>query len=291
MDNLKSIFDKQDYDLVIKLTKTSSDPDDLFYCLSAYLSLNRIDDALALIKEKHLLLEKRLPMLMKSHIELLCLKGNYEEAYQQVDYYKNLPYYSQEAEEILKDLPKMIRDYERKSYRSSINDDEIEKLLLSKSEQDVLFGLDALREKELSPYYLYINKILTSFPKQLVRSFCLLLLVNKKVDHNFKFLHIDKLIEVNPIKLNPPFDDTSFNNIKKKMQELYKDVSLSESALQILSTYLIYIYPDSINLDDKLLFEALHIISASYLNIEYHSSNEEECRSLVNDIRHANEDL
>ena len=64
MDNLRTLFDKKEYELVIKLTRSSSDVDDLFYCLSAYLSLNKIDDALALIKEKKDILQTRLPMLM-----------------------------------------------------------------------------------------------------------------------------------------------------------------------------------------------------------------------------------
>lgn len=97
MDNLKSLFDKKEYDLVIKLTRSSSDVDDLFYCLSAYLSLNKIDDALTLIKEKKDILKTRLPMLMRTHIELLCLAQKFDEAYDTIKEYENMPYFSQEG--------------------------------------------------------------------------------------------------------------------------------------------------------------------------------------------------
>lgn len=292
MDNLRSLFDKKEYDLVIKLTRSSSNVDDLFYCLSAYLSLNKIDEALALINEKKVILQTRLPMLMRTHIELLCLAQRFDDAYKLVKEYEYMPYFSQEAEEVLKSLPDIVREYERNFYKAhEFNSDELMKALLSQDPNIVIGALDSLRDKEIGPYLIYINKILTSFPKQSIRSFALLLLVQKKLNALVKFNHMGKEIEVNPSELKAPFVDEEFSDLSNILVEVYKDSSLSSTALQILSTYLIYIYPEEVDYNDPLLVEALRIVTSRYLKQSYQSERSVECEALVNDINNALNDF
>lgn len=292
MDNLASLFEKKEYELVIKLTRNSSNVDDLFYCLSAYLSLNKINDALELIKEKKSILKTRLPMLMRTHIELLCLDHRFDDAYEMIKEYENMPYYSQEAEETLKELPHIIREYERNLYQNhQYSEDELIKDLLSKDGNVVIGALDALREKDINPYIIYINKILTDFLKQSIRSFALLLLVQKKFDKVVKFNHMGKIIEVKPSELKPPFVDEEFSDLSNKLVEVYKDSSLSMNAIQILSSYLIYIYPEEVDYNDPLLIEALRIVTSKYLKQPYISEHSRECENLVEDIEYALNDF
>lgn len=292
MDNLRSLFDKKEYELVIKLTRHSNDVEDLFYCLSAYLSLNQIEEALKLINEKKSVLEARLPMLMKTHVELLCLAKKFDEAYKVIKEYENMPYFSQEAEEVLKTLPNIVREYEISIYRNNImSEDELMKSLLSDDSNIVIGALDALRDKDITPYLIYINKILVSFAKQSIRSFALLLLVQKEYDKVVKFNHMGKIIEVTPSKLKAPFVDAEFSDLSAKLMEAYKDSSLSMNALQILSTYLIYIYPEEVDYTDPMLIEALKIVTSKYLKQNYISEHSMECESLVNDINFALEDF
>ena len=288
MDNYKSLFDKKQYDLVVKLTRSSSNPEDLFYCLSALLSQNKIEDALKLIDDKREILETRLPTLMRTHIELLCLAGRFEEANKTIKYYENLPYHSQEAEETLKELQSIVEHYLVERFKSNHkSEDELISNLLSDDPAVVLGALDSLREYDITPYYLYLSKILFSFPKQSIRSFALLLLVQKQVNKVFKYNSRGKIIEVNPSLLHPPFIGEDFMNVAGRMQIEYKDVSLSENALQILSSYLIYIYPETVDFDNPLLLEALHIIAAKYLKIDYDSPIELECQELIKEIEEA----
>ena len=292
MDNLRSLFDKKEYDLVIKLTRNSSDVDDLFYCLSAYLSLNQVEEALKLVEEKKDVLKSRLPMLMKTHVELLCLAKRFDDAYKVIKEYENMPYFSQEAEEVLKILPSIVREYERSFYTNhTYTEDELINDLLDKDSNIVIGALDALREKEIAPYLIYINKILVSFPKQSIRSFALLLLVQKNFNKAVKFNHMGKVIEVVPSELKAPFVDEEFNDLSSKLVEVYKDSSLSMNALQLLSTYLIYIYPEEVDYNDPMLIEALRIVASKYLKQPYMSEHSKECESLVNDIENALEDF
>ena len=231
MDSLKTLMDKKQYDLVLKLTENSQDSLALFYRLSALLATGKSEDALTLIKERRQTLLTKPGILMKIHIEILCLLGRFDEAYSELHYYQELPYENQETEEILNYLPKYIREEEIKVYRhKEVGQDEIRQKLLSKSDADVLSALDAVRGQPLENFLLPIFNILTKYPRQMVRAFALLLLVAKKYDKKVSYLFFDKLIEVVPAELEEPFILKGIGNmedIASMFQNVYHDPSLS----------------------------------------------------------------
>lgn len=292
MDNFKTLFEKKEYELVIKVTQNSSDVEDLFYCLSAFLALNKIDEALKFIDEKYNILKTRLPLLMKTHIELLCLKKDFDGAYQKIDYYKDLPYYSQEAEEVLKELPKIVREYEKAAYPKIPQDEEnIIKGLLSKDTLTVLAAVSALEKLDINPYLLYLKKLLVDFPHQTVRSYVLIFLNSKHVDMKVKFLHIDKIIEINPNDIGFTYNPKEILELKQEMIDKFHDISLSENASELLNNYLIYIYPEEIDLHDPSLLEALKIVASKLLQIPCDDIPSESAKKYIEDIEKALNDL
>lgn len=274
MDSLKTLMDKKQYELVIKITENSEDSLSLFYRLSALLAVSRINDALALIKEKRQVLLTKPAILMKIHIEILCLLGKFDEAYEELNYYKELPYENQQTEELLRYLPKYIREEELKLYKhKEVGQDEIRKKLLSKDDNDVLTALDAVRDQPIENFLLPIFNILKTYPKQMIRAFALLLLVAKKYDKVVSYLYLDKLIEVKPSTLGDPFvvDGVGdINSISQAIQNAYHNPSLSQNAISILSSYLVYTYPNKpkYNLDEfVVIFGSLAV---SLLQIKDH---------------------
>ena len=278
MDNLKSLMDRKEYDLVLRLTKNSTDPNELFYRVSALIASGKYQDGLACIEDNKTILQKDLYLLMHVHIELLCILGKFDEAYAALEYYKNLPYESQKVEELLKELPNVIRLEERKRFTTNVMDeDELIKKLGSDDSNEVLIALDSVRSRDIGPFLGAVNKIMVSFPKQSIRSFALLLLVQKKVDKVLKFNHIDNIIDVNPAQLVPPFVGDDFNNFVRQLSNELKDPSLSETAIQIVSSYLIYIYPDKLNPNYDLVSSALYIIASEYLQSKDAKDIQELC--------------
>ena len=278
MDSLKSLMDRKEYDLVLRLTKNSTDPNELFYRVSALIASGKYQDGLACIEDNKTILQKDLYLLMHVHIELLCILGKFDEAYAALEYYKNLPYESQKVEELLKELPNVIRLEERKRFTTNVMDeDELIKKLGSDDSNEVLIALDSVRSRDISPYLGAVNKIMVNFPKHSIRSFALLLLVQKKVDKVLKFNHIDNIIDVNPAQLVPPFIGDDFNNFVRQLSNELKDPSLSETAIQIISSYLIYIYPDKLNPNYGLVSAALYIIASEYLQSKDAKDIQELC--------------
>ena len=266
MDSLKSLMDKKQYDLVIKLTENSVDITYLFYRISAFLALGKPLESLAVIENNRDILEKDLSILIKIHIEILCLLSRFDEAYKELERYKNLPYVSQQVEELLADLPQYIRDEERKAFSNKEMDDEqVRKLLRSKQLNDAIIALDIIRERDINKYLEDLKWAMVNHQTQSIRSFSLFVLVQKKINGNFKFKHIDKVIDVNPSLLTPPFVGEPFNTIVKRLSVEFKDPSVSENAIQILSTHIMFIYPEDIPYSEDEIVEALYQISTRYL--------------------------
>ena len=278
MDSLKTLMDKRQYDLVIKLTETANEPTPLFYRVSALLASAKGEEALECIKKNRNILQADMPMLMKVHIEILCLLQKFDEAYDEMKYYENLPYISQEVEELLKELPKLIRDEERKNnHVRNLDDEQLFDALDSKDSTEVLMALDVVRERDINVYLNKIQTIMLKFPKQSIRSFALLLLVQKQVNYTFSFDHMGKVIQVNPSLLEPPFVDERFTQLVKRMDAEFKNPTLSQNAVQILSSYVLYIYPQKVDLDIDVMIEALYQIANKYLQSKDTETIEDRC--------------
>lgn len=266
MDSLKSLMDRKEYDLVIKITESANEPNDLFYRISALIAIGRYDDALKCIEINKNILRKDLLLLMHVHIEILCILGRFDEAYEAMRYYQELPYESQQVEEYLKELPNLIRLEEKKALSVNVlKEEDLIKKLKSNDQNDVLMALDSVRSREIAPYLPAIQHIMVEFPHQSVRSFALMLLVQKNVDREFKFKSIDDIIIVNPSKNEPPFVGKEFNEFTLELNRELKNPSLADNAVQILSTYIIYTYPKKIEIKKDLFIAALYLIANEYL--------------------------
>ena len=302
MDSLKSLMDRKDYELVIKLTENSQDINYLFYRISAFLALGKGERALSTIKHNRKILEGDLSLLIKIHIEILCLLNNFDEAFEELRYYENLPYVSQQVEEVLREMPKFIREEEKKSVASrELSNDELAKRLASNDQEVVLPALDLLRDRDVNMFMPAVEKIMVKFPKQSIRSFALLLLVQKKIDRDVAFNHMGETIAIKPSKLEPPFIGSEFNDFLRELQKELKDPAANENAIQILSSYIIYTYPIKLEVSYAVLIEALRAIAFEYLQnsgeialserCSQKRIDEKEVRELIHRIKECVEDF
>ncbi len=285
MDSLKTLMDKKNYELVIKLTADSDTPNDIFYRVASFVALNKPEEALKTIESKRAILETQLPILMKMHIELLVTLGRYEKAKEEMDHYENLPYFSQEAEERIKSIKQYIQKAEKDSYHSNVLDeDKIREYLTSDKEEIVLAGLQSLKDKDIRVYIKDIEKMMMSTKKQSIRSFALMMLVEKQYDQKVKFLHEDTIMELIPKDLKQPFVADEFKQAIQKMTIKYKDPVIVNNSINVLSTYIIYNYPTVVKFDCDEMLEALFEISIRYLGIKDYKSLEERCHNENIDI-------
>ena len=289
MDNLDSLFNKKEYDLVLGLTKDSTDPKELLMRISCLVIQGKIDAALDEIEKNQSLIEKEYQLrLMKLHFELLLSKKLYDEARIALKHYQDLPYVSQEVEEFMREMVERIEEEAHPKFHQKFEVDEIYDILEKEIDQgkisQVLFSLKNYNIN------IYIDSLQIFMLREEVnpnfRTYALILLIDEKINQNFKFLSRNGIIEVNPAKLSPPFTGENFNHVCKLITvKANNDVSMIETALHLFNCYVIDTYPENIfdvNLDK--LSSAFIRIAESYLNKE-HSSLDEETIKLADKIK------
>jgi len=110
MDNLKTLFDKKQYKLIIDLTSSSDDVTSIIFRLNAFIALEDYKSALNLIiNRKDIIYQKDPIRCMDIHIDLLLHENKLMDAINAINEYKNMPYISQKVEEHLKELPNRIK--------------------------------------------------------------------------------------------------------------------------------------------------------------------------------------
>lgn len=265
MDNLKSLLDSKQYDLVLKLTETSTSSNDLFYRISAFIFLGKYEDALYVIQDHQEILESNLPALINAHINLLCVLGRFEQAYTVLDYYNNLPYQSQVVEEILRKMPKVIEAEEKKQTTYKFySDEEIEQMLRSDKFEDVLLALDTIKNRDILSFLPILKELLVSNSKEVIKSYILMMLVKKEVDRDLVIVKKGKEIKANPKHLIPPFIGEIFDGVVKGFDKEFKDSTLSQIATQLFSQYTIYIYPEEYPYSVKEYLAAFYLLAKDY---------------------------
>ena len=289
MDNLESLYYKKEYQLVLDLTKDSTDPRELLMRISCLIITGNTDEALDEIEKNQSIIEKKYQKrLMKIHFELLLSKGLFDEARLALKHYEDLPYVSQEIEEFMREMKERIEEesHPKSHHTFSIEDifDVLEKETDSAKISQVLFNL---KNYNLN---MYIDSLKIFMKREDVnpnfRTYALILLIDEKYDEEVGFLSRLGLISVVPTKLNPPFMSNSFNETCRLITDKCNhDVSMIETALHLFNCYIIDTYPEDIySVGEDMLSSAFVRIAESYLN-KVHSSKDENVADLAAEIQ------
>ena len=265
MDSLKSLIDSKNYDLVIKLTETSTTSNDLFYRISAFICLGKYEEALYVIQDHQQTLESNLSALINVHINLLCALSRFDQAYSALDYYSNLPYQSQVVEEILRKMPEVIAKEEQKNAGVKYYDtDQLLEMLDSNKDEEVLLALDIIKNRDIFEFLPKLTVMLLNYPREITKSYILMMLVRKEVDRELIMIKEMRELHCNPKKLKPPFTGETFDAVVRKFDREFKDASLSQIATQLFSQYCIYIYPQDLKPNPELYALVFFLLASEY---------------------------
>lgn len=289
MDNLDSLFEKKEYDLILQLTKDSRDPKELLMRISCLVIQGKADQALDEIEKNQSIIEtKYLLRLMKMHFELLLSSKLFDEARIELRHYENLPYVSQEVEEFLREIKDRIEEEAHPKSHQKFELDEIYDILEKDTEMSkVSQVLFSLKNYNLNIYIdslkIFLNR---SDVHPNFRTYALMLLIDEKFDGVVDFLSRNGQIKINPSKITPPFMSKEFNETCRLITEKCNhDISMIETALHLFNCYIIDTYPEDIYAPGlEKLSSAFIRIAESYLN-KLLSSNDEEIIKLADKIK------
>lgn len=270
MDNLKSLMEKRNYDLVLKITDNSKDTDELFYRISAFTALGKLEEALNVIKENRKILETKLDLLIKVHFQLLYLLNKFDEARDEVDNYYLLPYYSQAVEEKLKELPKEIAAKEKESYMITNHVKFIDDILLNpKDPQDVISAIELIKDEDLFKYCLKLQNVLSSDISREVKNYVVFRMIKAEVNYKFLYkINDNEIVELNPIKTKSPFASEIFSEIMTRIDKINKNPVLQKNMLDILMIYVTNLFPYEISGEPNTIYYSVKLIAYDLLKLD-----------------------
>ncbi len=272
MNKIEELYENKNFDLLIKLVGDSSDPKERFLVLSSLVIQGKRKEALDEIDKYQAILETSHPFqLMKMHFELLLSEKLFDEARIKLRHYENLPYISQEVEEFLRDMKVRIEDESHAKKGSTLipldevyetletgtNQNEIAQAIFSLKNYNINLLIDSLRiflkRKDVHPNF---------------RTYVLIYLVDQKYDSEIDFLLNEKILRVNPSKIEPPFMHQDFNEVCRQITLFANgDTSITETALHLFNCYILDTYPSDIYRDGIIeLAQAFVYIALTYLN-------------------------
>ena len=110
MDKLADLFEKGKFEEVLRLTEKCQSDEDCFFHFLALVAIEKDDEALSFLDTNHEALERfSLVDIINIHLNLLLRLDRHMDAYRALDHYRELPYESQEVEELLKNAEYGIR--------------------------------------------------------------------------------------------------------------------------------------------------------------------------------------
>lgn len=268
MDELKKLYEKGDYEALLKASEGMNEPEALLLRISALLSLGRPKEGLqTLLKNREALFKAKPGLTMKSNFEIRFALEQFDEARQDLEFYKNAPYVSQEVEEALSSYPGIIRNEEKaallRAYSPIENYDEA---LKSKDPYALLGTLNQMGKKGVKGHEEAVKKLLSNpdvHPD--VRSFALQLLSWWGYQEEVDFLFEGKIISIVPKGISDPFIKEESQWLKKEFSAL-QDLSLGKVCSGLVDQLCLTQYPFFPFKEEKELeFDALLSLGQEYL--------------------------
>ena len=266
MEELDTLLEKEKYQELLELTENYEDKEQIVYHLLALLGLNKSEDALTFIDEHQEELEEySLVDIIKIHLDLLLSLDRHQEAYEALKHYQELPYESQEVEELLRNGEYIIRDHEVTCSKNfTLTTEKIKSYLLSDNYELYQTAIHYLMRPELSlvPFEEELVHLLMKGANQTIRAITLFLMCDKKYDGDFSFNYFGETITVNPKKIK---EENRPNDIPKVRDEINKkankDITLEQIALELFNQYMINYFPKEIEVNDDLIDPLISIAS------------------------------
>ncbi len=267
MDSYKKLLDNHQYDLIILLSKNDDTSEGLWARLLALIGVGRDDEALDLIAKNENKLMDHLSEMIDLHLEILKQQDKIDEILSALDHYDALPYQSFEVEEKIHHWKKVVLTTQKKTKKRQEDLQEEIKGRLRKAEKADrrLFALfENLKNMRISLFSEEISSYLASEADDAMKTYLLLLLVDNKVMQEFTLLKRGITYKVVPYELDPPFVSNAHMMLIELIERMSPNPSTTNIAIELYNSYVLEIYPETIDEDEYPLLGVTFILLAHH---------------------------
>ncbi len=268
MDELKRLYESGEYEALLKSSEGSDEPEAILLRISALLALGRQKEGLeTLLKNRGKLFKAKPGLTMKSNFEIRFALEQFDEAREDLEFYKNAPYVSQAVEEALSSYPGIIRNEEKAALLRAYSPiEDYDKALQSKDPFALLGTLNQMGKKGIKGHEEAVKKLLSNpdvHPD--VRSFALQLLSWWAYPEAVGFLFEGKVVSIVPKDISDPFINEKSQWLKKEYSSL-QDLSLGKVCSGLVDQLCLTQYPFfPFEKEKELEFDALLSLGQDYL--------------------------
>ncbi len=268
MDELKRLYESGEYEALLKSSEGSDEPEAILLRISALLALGRQKEGLeTLLKNREELFKAKPGLTMKSNFEIRFALEQFDEAREDLEFYKNAPYVSQAVEEALSSYPGIIRNEEKAALLRAYSPiEDYDKALQSKDPFALLGTLNQMGKKGIKGHEEAVKKLLSNpdvHPD--VRSFALQLLSWWAYPEAVGFLFEGKVVSIVPKDISDPFINEKSQWLKKEYSSL-QDLSLGKVCSGLVDQLCLTQYPFfPFEKEKELEFDALLSLGQDYL--------------------------
>lgn len=257
------------------------------------LIVKQNDEDFEFFVQNHQELLKLDPVLfISNHVSYYAYKEDVNKVLEVINFYKNAPYISMTVEDLLNELKENVEKL--KNPHKNLTNDEVRKMLLSKNEEKIASCFDYLSKVNIRLFLNDIQEFLLQNIPYKFKTLALFILIEQKVDQEFKLEKKGLVYTLNPNLLDLPFDTYEYQEAKRLLDEQDLDPQVKEYAIEIMNTCQIKEFPDSyLTLDNVELMKDIFILMAKkYLFIDYslndivnaHFINEDKVEELINEL-------
>lgn len=254
-DKFERLLREEGIEELITLTKKSKSVSDKFYYLRALRKIGEFNIALSFISEFQMelyLLDA--PLLIELHIDTLVEIDDLNQALNVLKQYESFPYFSLETNELISALQADVKKKRHAKNETKKYDlQALDALFFHGNEQQAFAALNYIERNYNEHYISLLQKVLLDSPSEMIKSFTLILLFEKKCSAKVKINKFKKILNVVPSRLFAPASAKSQQALLKKIVKIGEedqDLNFQKLITEIYFHHIGFIYPISYQNED-----------------------------------------
>jgi tetratricopeptide (TPR) repeat protein len=282
MKKIEELIKNKQFDLVISQLEGQEDETSLKYLVMANFNIGNYDKTIELINLALSKDEKNYYWLIRYKIEAFIESNQLQKALAVVQEELKMPYipkdYVEYFETLGQQLNNQVKLSQKKDYFKNLTNEDFSSMLLSeKDETNLLVLVEQFNHRNARALISTITTFVAlEYVANYIKMALLEILHDQAVDHDFLLTNKGKTIKINPLQLEPLFEQEGFKQSIKLIDGFSNSITISqkEIAYELLISYLADNFPLKIETNNQAsLVAAVLIFSSQMLSI---SNNQPE---------------
>jgi len=282
MNKIEELIKTKQYDLVISQLEGQEDETSLRYLVMANFNIGNYDKTVELVNLALSKDEKNYYWLIRYKIEALIESNQLQKALVVVQEELKMPYipkdYVEYFETLGQQLNNQVKLSQKKDYFKNLTNEDFSLMLLSEQDEtNLLVLVEQFNHRNARALIATISSFVgLSYVANYIKMALLEILHDQAIDHDFILINKGQTIKINPLQLEPLFEQEGFKQAIKLIDGFSNSITISqkEIAYELLISYLADNFPTRLEASAQAsLVAAVLIFSSQMLSI---SNNQPE---------------